>query len=219
MESDLASPRGAASRGTAPRRNFSNGKHAAEACPTRSRPSRPNTGTSTGSSKRSRTRWPASRRRGRNRTSTSCTRPSITSAYSRTRLHHPKEEEYLFKALRRRRPDPAALLDEIEKQHAEGGRLITELERALKDYDRNYPDVLELLQEATRTYVDAQREHIGKEEREVLPLARESLDEEDWGGISRAFARNSDPMFGENLEAGFRALFERITRRAESSGS
>ena len=75
-----------------------------------------------------------------------------------------------------------------------------------------------MLQEATRTYVDAQREHIDKEEHEVLPLARESLNEEDWGDISRAFATNSDPMFGDNLEAGFRALFERITRRAGPSG-
>ncbi len=135
------------------------------------------------------------------------------------KLHHPKEEECLFKALRRRKPDSAALLDELEKQHVEGGRLITELERALKDYDRNYPDGLAVHQEATQTYVDAQREHIAKEDREVLPLARKYLKKEDWGDISRAFARNSDPMFGDNLDVGFRALFERITRRAESSGS
>ena len=30
--------------------------------------------------------------------------------------------------------------------------------------------------------------------------------------IARAFASNADPLFGDNLEAGFRALFERITR-------
>ena len=135
------------------------------------------------------------------------------------KLHHPKEEEYLFKALRRRQPDSAALLDELEKkQHAEGGRLIAELERALTAYDRTYPDGLVVLQEATRTYVDAQREHIAKEEREVLPLARQSLNEEDWGDISGAFATNSDPMFGDNLETGFRALFERITRGPGPSG-
>lgn len=128
------------------------------------------------------------------------------------KLHHPKEEEYLFQALRRRKPDSVALLDELEMQHVEGGRLIAELERALKDYDRNYPDGLEALRKATQTYVDAQREHIAREEREVLPLARKYLKKEDWGDISRAFARNSDPMFGENIEAGFQALFERITR-------
>jgi branched-chain amino acid transport system ATP-binding protein len=128
------------------------------------------------------------------------------------KLHHPKEEEYLFQALRRRKPDSVALLDELEMQHVEGGRLIAELERALKDYDRNYPDGLEVLRKATQTYVDAQREHIAREEREVLPLARKYLKKEDWGDISRAFARNSDPMFGENIETGFQALFERITR-------
>jgi hypothetical protein len=30
--------------------------------------------------------------------------------------------------------------------------------------------------------------------------------------MRRAFAKNTDPLFGEHLEIGFRALYERITR-------
>ena len=128
------------------------------------------------------------------------------------RLHHPKEEEFLFKALRRRSPQSAATLDELERQHDSARTLIDELDRALKDADRDWPDGLAALREAAETYITFQREHIGLEEREVMPRARECLKPADWGAIDRAFASNLDPLFGENLEAGFRALFARIMR-------
>jgi len=50
------------------------------------------------------------------------------------------------------------------------------------------------------------------EEREVLPAARACLKDDDWKPIRRAFAKNTDPVFGEHIEMGFRALFDRTTR-------
>lgn len=128
------------------------------------------------------------------------------------KLHHPKEERFLFPAIRRRRPDAAALVDELERQHAEGERLLVELERALRHCDRSWPDGYDALQNATQRYVETQRRHIGTEERELLPLARECLSEQDWGEIQHAFAKNADPLFGENLQTGFQSLFEHIVR-------
>jgi hypothetical protein len=52
----------------------------------------------------------------------------------------------------------------------------------------------------------------GVEEREVLPAARACLKDDDWKPIRRAFAKNTDPVFGEHIEMGFRALFDRTTR-------
>lgn len=127
------------------------------------------------------------------------------------RYHHPKEEAYLFKALRRQRPESAALLDQLEAQHAEGERLTAALDEALKAVDRDDPEALAALRQATERYVAFQRRHIGLEEREVIPLARQCLDEADWRQIDRAFAGNSDPLFADNLQSGFRALYARIT--------
>lgn len=128
------------------------------------------------------------------------------------KLHHPKEEQYLFAPLRRRCPDAAALLDELEAQHHEGGELIERVDRALQAYERDEPGGRAALQQAARAFVEMQRRHIGLEERELLPLARERLSEAEKRAMDGAFAKNTDPLFGENLEAGFRALFERITR-------
>jgi branched-chain amino acid transport system ATP-binding protein len=127
------------------------------------------------------------------------------------KLHHPKEEQFLFPALRRRRPDSAPLVDELEQQHTEGERLRVELEQALRRCDQSWPNGYAELKDATRRYVNAQRRHIGTEERELLPLARECLSTQDWEGIQRAFAKNIDPLFGDNLETGFQSLFKRIT--------
>ncbi|NQV84466.1 MAG: hemerythrin domain-containing protein [Rhodospirillales bacterium] len=128
------------------------------------------------------------------------------------RFHHPKEERYLFPALRARCPETAELIDRLDGQHAQCAGLIDALDTALKAFDSGYPAGLEELRGAVRAYVDFQRDHIGLEERELIPLARDHLEPADWGAINQAFGMGSDPMFGENMETGFRALFEKITR-------
>jgi branched-chain amino acid transport system ATP-binding protein len=128
------------------------------------------------------------------------------------RCHHPKEEQYLFPALRARCPETAELITRLENQHGQGERLIDALDAALKAFDAGYPDGLEELRVALRAYVNFQREHISLEERELIPAARKHLQPADWGEINRAFSSDSDPMFGENIETGFRVLFEKITR-------
>ena len=128
------------------------------------------------------------------------------------RCHHPKEERYLFRALRARCPETAELIERLEEQHGEGARLTDALDAALKAFDGGYPAGLEELRAAVRVFVDFQREHIALEERELIPVARNHLEPADWGAINRAFGTDSDPLFGENMETGFRVLLEKITR-------
>ena len=63
-----------------------------------------------------------------------------------------------------------------------------------------------------RTYIDATWKHIGTEETELLPLARQRLAPQDWAGIDAAFEANKDPWSGPAGE--FRALFSRIVNMA-----
>ena len=53
-----------------------------------------------------------------------------------------------------------------------------------------------------------------KEEREVLPLAREYLTAEDWAEIDAEFFDNKDPLFGEEPEQQFQKLFSTILKLA-----
>ena len=51
------------------------------------------------------------------------------------KLHHPKEDAYLFRKLRARTHEFDATLDELERQHVEGHALVEELERSIVAYE------------------------------------------------------------------------------------
>ena len=133
------------------------------------------------------------------------------------RCHHPKEEKYLFKALGPRKAEARDLIKQLERQHIEGSKRIDAVDAALKDYDRTRGDLAPLRQ-AVHDYIAFQRDHMDLEESRLLPLAREALPNDDWGAITLAFAGDADPMFSENLETGFRVLFDRITRHHGGAG-
>lgn len=135
------------------------------------------------------------------------------------RMHHPKEERFLFPALAGAGPETRAVIERLQRQHAEGEERIAELQAAMKRVDEAYPEGVDELRAVAQAYIAYQREHMGVEERELLPKAREVLKDDDWPAINRAFARDSDPVFGENLETGFRALYDRITRAGRRAGT
>lgn len=124
-------------------------------------------------------------------------------------LHHPKEEDYLFAALLRRRPDSAALVDRLCEDHASGMRLLDDVRAALKTY-RDDPTSFGRFRQTVNAYVDSERKHMNVEERELLPLAMAALEERDWVDIDAAFSRNDDPVFGVAPKEKFRALFRKI---------
>ncbi|TCO81441.1 branched-chain amino acid transport system ATP-binding protein [Plasticicumulans lactativorans] len=130
------------------------------------------------------------------------------------RLHHPKEDEYLFKALRARDPAANALIEELEHHHREGPRAMEKLSQSLQRFaELGAPARDEFLERLTR-YVQLSRSHMALEERELMPLAEQRLTTIDWAEIDRAFAANDDPLFGDEVRAEFRALHTRLVHLA-----
>jgi len=129
------------------------------------------------------------------------------------RLHHPKEDDFLFARLRVRRPDAAPLLDRLHAEHLQGRQSFAELEAALGEYQRD-PGTLRSFVERVERYSHFHWRHMRREEDEVLPLAAEVLADEDWAAIDAAFASNSDPVVGIAASREFRALFRRIAALA-----
>jgi hemerythrin-like domain-containing protein len=125
------------------------------------------------------------------------------------RLHHPKEDQYLFPVLRARAPAAAAALDELEQQHRSGPDLIGRVVQALRDYESDSTR-LEPLKTAIDGYAEFQWAHMRKEEQEILPLAEQTLAPADWERIDAAFKSNQDPMVGVDRQQEFRELFRRV---------
>src|SRR5581483_338406 len=126
------------------------------------------------------------------------------------RLHHPKEDRYLFSALRRRTHDADGVLDDLVHEHAQGEGLLNALTVALSTFEAGAdPDCKQFAEQVER-YAAFYWEHMRKEEEEVLPRAERVLSDDDWATINAAFSTNRDPDFSKDREENFRRLFTRI---------
>ncbi|HYH20818.1 MAG TPA: hemerythrin domain-containing protein [Azospirillum sp.] len=124
--------------------------------------------------------------------------------------HHPKEDRFLFAALRQRDPDAHAILDELESEHGTCYASTTALHDALEAYKRGEPGSAERFQQVAAEYRRLQLRHLQKEEGVVIPMARAALTEEDWHTINAAFADHKDPLFSDDAQESARQLYSRI---------
>jgi nucleotide-binding universal stress UspA family protein/hemerythrin-like domain-containing protein len=131
-------------------------------------------------------------------------------------LHHPKEDDYLFRKLRDRTSAANAELDELEHQHVRDEALVKELAAQVEQYAAGEISPADMEQSVSR-YAQSIWEHMGREEGVILPMAQRHLTEEDWTEINAAFQMNRDPRFGGDTDAEFKRLFSRIVNLAPSS--
>ena len=140
------------------------------------------------------------------------------------RMHHPKESRLLFPKLRGRDASTDAVLDRLERDHAQGEHAIREIEHALLAFEmmaetaqRNARrDTLEALMTG---YMQSWLAHMRTEETEILPLAESVLGADDWAELDAAFMANRDPLTGFKAEAVYQALFRKILQALpDSSG-
>jgi hemerythrin-like domain-containing protein len=128
------------------------------------------------------------------------------------RQHHWKEEAVLFPRIRQRTHRADAILDELACEHEAGERAIRALEQAFVRYEEHGGAEFAAFGVAVDQYVARYREHMRKEEREVMPLAQRELTSQDWIEIEAAFALHRDPLAGASPETGHDELFSRIVR-------
>jgi hemerythrin-like domain-containing protein len=130
------------------------------------------------------------------------------------RFHHPKEDRWLFARLRERHPAAAGLLDALESEHAAGAQKIRDLALALTRFRAGGQAEYDSFAAAVEDYVEFEYAHIGREEREVLPLATAHLTSADWPEIDAAFAGHTDPLLGTEPGEHWSRLFSAIVARA-----
>lgn len=110
------------------------------------------------------------------------------------RLHHPKEDQYLFTRLEARAPRAKPLIEELRAEHVKGARLIRNLEQGLVGLEVGGEGAARAFRLAVDAYAEFHWNHMRKEEQQLLPLAQQYLTREDWRAIDDAFAGNNDPI-------------------------
>lgn len=126
------------------------------------------------------------------------------------RLHHPKETDLLFPMIRARAPESAAMLAQLDHDHAQGEFTIHELSHKLMAFEVLGETRREAFESAAGRYAEFYLKHMATEEREAIPLALRCLGDADWAELDAAFADNRDPLTGFEADEPFRALFKRI---------
>lgn len=136
------------------------------------------------------------------------------------RFHHPHEDAWLFACLRERHPDAAALLDDLQREHAESAQRIADLHRGLREWREAHGDgtraTLAHRDFAARVdaYATFHWEHMRREELEVLPLCEAHFRPEDWARVDAAFTAHVDPLSDTSPATEFAELFRRIVHAA-----
>jgi len=130
------------------------------------------------------------------------------------RLHHAKESQLLFPRVRLRCPELVTVLDRLDADHTRGEAAIRGVERALLAFEILGESRRNAFDDAVQRYVGAYLHHMAIEESQVLPMARDRLNEDDWSELDAAFAANRDPLTGHPASDEYRVLFSRIVSLA-----
>ena len=130
------------------------------------------------------------------------------------RLHHPKEDQFLFRLLRQRSSEAEAHIARLEGDHRHGPDYLQRLLAQARALESGAAIDLPAFCSALQSFVAHQQAHIRLEETTVMPLARRVLTADDWAEANAAFAANDDPLFGAVPRAELAALHARIVRLA-----
>ncbi len=130
------------------------------------------------------------------------------------RLHHPKEEHYVFVCLAKRTREGDSVIATLRQQHRDGEQWIRDLERTLGDCEGSGNHAMASFISRLDAFAAEAWKHMALEESDLLPLAKHFLTAGDWVEIALAFGRNGDPRFGEEQNREFRDIYRRIVNAA-----
>jgi len=129
------------------------------------------------------------------------------------RMHHPKEDKYLFAKLAVRDPGAKDLIESLKAEHVSGAAMVRDMERSLNEFESIWPRGAGQFAAAVDAYAQFHWNHMRREEHDLLPRAEKAFSAEDWREIDAAFAENNEPI-GDLHDTDFKALFQRILHLA-----
>lgn len=130
------------------------------------------------------------------------------------RMHHPKEDKHLFRAMRERSAETDALIADLEEEHAGGEESLRRLAQCLIRYEEGGEQEFPAFDREVENFVRNYRDHMRKEEDLLFPLAQKVLTVVDWAMLDIAFGENRDPLAAGRDTRDFDKFFNRIVELA-----
>jgi hemerythrin-like domain-containing protein len=126
------------------------------------------------------------------------------------RVHHPKEDQYLFALVKHRSEEARRVIARLEEEHAAGEESLRRLAQAMIRYEEGGEKELSGFEREVSNFVEGYRRHIRREEEQLFPLALQLLTPLDWVMIDAAMEEHTDPLAAAREEKNFDDLFNRI---------
>jgi len=126
------------------------------------------------------------------------------------RIHHPKEDRFLFERLRSRTDTVNDTLDELSHQHQKGAAMVRRLGQALARFEFEGATAFPAFRALVSEYAGFYFSHMRLEEEVILPAAMRYLEPEDWQELESVFASNREPLTGVEIKGNFDKLFSLI---------
>jgi hemerythrin-like domain-containing protein len=125
------------------------------------------------------------------------------------RCHHPKEEQYLFAAIRRHAPEARTTLTALQSEHQRDDVFVRDLHRLLVLYQAGAPLALKRLIASLDIYAAMLYQHMQREEA-LLDAFADAVPAEEWRAVAEGFCREDEPLFGPAPQKEFEKLRARI---------
>lgn len=123
--------------------------------------------------------------------------------------HHPKEN-MIFAKLRERDPQAARKIGDLQREHDEIASRTREFTAAVRSLLVDARDPATPFDKRARDFVDFQRAHMEKEEKDFFPAALRILTPQDWEELEAKMTDQEDPLFGERVGERYEALHANI---------
>lgn len=110
--------------------------------------------------------------------------------------HHPKED-LIFRKIKRRAPADAEKLFDLEQEHERVSDRLHAFTRAVVSVMLEAEMPRDSFVFVARDFIEGERKHMAEEEEHFLPVAIDTLTNQDWEEVDKAVAEFNDPLQGE----------------------
>lgn len=125
--------------------------------------------------------------------------------------HHPKEN-LILEVLRKKDPQMAAPVGDIEKEHAEISLRLHQFAQSVVEVLMEMEISRDAFVKIARDFIDEQRQHMVKEEQVFFPAALEALSDQDWAEIDKKISHFQDPLTTKEVGPKFESLRQMLLR-------
>ena len=130
--------------------------------------------------------------------------------------HHPKED-IIYAKFKKRNPDRAASIADLEAEHREGAVRLRRVAQAIDAVLNDQELLRETVKRIVRDFIDSERKHIALEDGVIFPAILETLSPADWAEIVLTLADRYGPPSEADFEEQFCTLRRNILELEEAA--